>query len=356
MKATKTPGIYKRSDTAYVVRVYDAAAKRYAVNKTYGSYKEAQTALTDYKQARNQGRGVKASNHTVSSLWTAYEPFLKADRKRNTAEAYASHFRNHVLPALGALKLRDVDSARMQLFIDALAAKKLSPATVHAVIASTSSAFEWARKRGHIGFNPTRGAELPELGTTEGRSLTRDECDRLLAATPKGWQLLVEVAIRTGLRQGELLALKWSSVVDGQLLIRDQLLRSGEHGATKTKRGVRQIPLTRDLQMELTAARLASRYSSDEDYIFVREDGSPRTHGAFYRQVRNAAQRAKLGLVTPHDCRHTAASNMVAAGVPPATVARVMGDRIETVMAVYVRDSGEESYTEQARQALAASF
>lgn len=359
MKATATPGIYSRGNS-YVVRVYDAAAKRYAVNKTFASYREAQTALTDFKAAKNAGRGVKATNHTVASLWVVYRPHVEETRRENTATAYRSHFSSHIVPKLGTVKLRDLDGPRVQRFIDELHRKKLSPSTIHAIRSALSGMLIWARKRGYVSFNACQGLELPALSgeTSEGRSLTRDECDKLIAATSGQWKLAVELGLRTGLRSGELRGILWSAVdISGGLLnVREQLLRSGNRGQTKSRRGVREIPLTAELQKQLAKAKLASEHSGDEDYVFTSVDGKPRSHDSFYRAVTSAANRAKLGDVTPHDLRHTCASQMVAAGVPVTTVARLIGDKVETVMRVYVRDSGDSVYTEQAREALAAAF
>jgi integrase len=139
---------------------------------------------------------------------------------------------------------------------------------------------------------------------------------------------LIRTALYTGLRQGELLGLQWQDVdlQEGALYVRRQWTRSNEYGPTKTPAGLRRIPLPKELVQFFIELKLRSGHSADEDPVFASRQGTPLGHRNLTRRgFEPAVGRAGIEGVTFHDMRHAFASRMIARGIEPVTLARLMG-------------------------------
>ena len=202
-----------------------------------------------------------------------------------------------------------------------------SGATLNRDLALASAVFAWAVRAGYVDSNPVRKVErFDEKGRERETYLTSDEARALVASCSPVLRPLVLAALHTGMRRGELLALKWRAVdLDRrELLVEPQSEKSG--------RG-RMIPLTDALYDELAELKAARpRPALDgSDPVFTARDGSPMTRSsvqyAFPITVRRCEDLplAKRGRVTFHSLRHSAASFMVASGVPLFDVAKILG-------------------------------
>jgi integrase len=167
---------------------------------------------------------------------------------------------------------------------------------------------------------------------------------------------LLRLSARLGLRLGEVLGLQWRDFdrTAGILHVRQQWLRSGEYGPTKTDSGVRTIPLPDDLCSRLIDLRLASPYAQDEDPIFASRRGTPLQHRNVARRgFERAAREAGIHGVTFHDLRHAAASRLIANGVDPVTVASVLGHGDPNItLKVYAHLFNRDERDEAVRRAL----
>jgi integrase len=115
-------------------------------------------------------------------------------------------------------------------------------------------------------------------------------------------------------------------VHDGVLYVRRQWTRSNEYGPTKTPTGVRRIPLPGELVQYFRELKLRSDHSRDEHPVFASNEGTPLGHRNVTRRgFEPAAARAGIENVTFHDMRHAFASRMIARGIEPVTVAKLMG-------------------------------
>lgn len=137
-------------------------------------------------------------------------------------------------------------------------------------------------------------------------------------------------AAMTGLRQGELIALRWCDV-DWQAqrirVRRNHVL--GEFDTPKSRRGSRSVPMTTRVAGELDRLHRASQWQQDEDLVFAEpENGEPLRRGALMRRYRRALKAAQLEPTHRfHDLRHTFGTAMAGAGVPMRTLQEWMGHR-----------------------------
>jgi integrase len=254
-------------------------------------------------------------------------------------ERYAGIVRLHIAPHIGHMQLGRLTGQHLaRLYADL--ADKHSGASVRYVHAVLHRALDQAVRWRLIQTNPADAADRPRLRTPEMRPLGPDEARRFLEAV-QGDELeaLYVLALATGMRQGELLGLRWQDVdLSGrQLQVRHTLSRmQGEWwlGPPKSERGVRSIALTGPTVELLRAHRLreAERLLLrkvrlwDESFVFSDEVGNPLfgrhvTQRYFYGLLREAGLRQ----IRFHDLRHSAATLLLASGVMPRVVSEMLG-------------------------------
>jgi integrase len=113
---------------------------------------------------------------------------------------------------------------------------------------------------------------------------------------------------------------------EGLLHVRRQWTRSNEYGPTKTPAGARRIPLPKELTQFFIELKLRSAHSADEDPVFASREGTPLGHRNVTRRgFEPTVLRAGIENVTFHDMRHAFASRMIARGIEPVTLAKLMG-------------------------------
>ena len=176
------------------------------------------------------------------------------------------------------------------------------------------------------------------------RVLDRPEIGKLLGKATDRYRLALALAIFTGLRQGEQLGLKWRDIdlKAGTVSVRGQLDRDGLIVATKTAKGVRDVPLAPFLVKALREAQMASAHKQPHHFVFSSETGGPMHYRNIVRRgLDKAADAAELNPPKPkrgekrlregaqtirwHDLRHTCASLLISEGCDPVYVSNVLG-------------------------------
>ncbi len=172
-----------------------------------------------------------------------------------------------------------------------------------------------------------------ELGTAESTAiyLYRVEPDEQATDDALGRveRALYLTAAMTGMRQGELLALRWMDVdwLAHRVRVRRNYVR-GRFGTPKSKRSSRSIPLADRVARELELLFQASSYQADEDLVFGHpHSGRPLDRSLLLKQFKTALARAGPRGIRFHDLRHTFGTRMGAAGVPMRTLQEWMGHR-----------------------------
>jgi integrase len=205
--------------------------------------------------------------------------------------------------------------------------RAVSGATVNRNLNLGSALFRWAIRMGHVTDNPFRGVErFSEKGRAREVYLTAKEAHALVESAAPFLRPVLIAAVSTGMRRGELLSLRWRSVD----LERKEL--RVEAATEKAGRG-RVVPLTPWLLSELTTLKASREVPAldGSDPVFRSSDGSPLTEKVLRVAYVSAVRRCegipldKRAGCTFHALRHTAASLMVAAGVPIFDVAKVLG-------------------------------
>jgi integrase len=255
-----------------------------------------------------------------------------AHLKPKTRIEYEANLRNHVLPPFGDKPVGAIDALSVRQFVSALRADGLEHGTVKKAKAVLSMVLASAAEAGAIKANPCANIKIGRAARREMVFLTADQVEALADAIVEPYGTLVRFAAYTGLRAGEIAALRVGrldmlrrrvevaeslSIVPGQGLV---------FGPTKNYQR-RTVPVPAFLADEL-AEHLANCGSRGRDaLVFTSQQGAPlRQHHFYWRHFKPAVQHAGLD-VQPrfHDLRHTCVALLIAEGAHHLTIMRRLG-------------------------------
>jgi integrase len=249
--------------------------------------------------------------------------------KPSTVRGYEQALREYVLPEVGAAKLQELRRQDIQRLADELSARDIGAATVRNALLPLRAICRRALSRGDIQVNPTTGIEMPAVRGRRTRFAAPYEAHLLIEAAPPEDRVLWATAFYAGLRRGELQALRWADVdLAGGVL---KVERSWDVKAgliePKSTAGRRKVPIAAILRDYLVDHRLDAR----KGLVFGRADGTPFATSTVSLRATNAWKQANLNPITLHECRHTFASLMIAAGVNPKALQTFIGHSSITV-------------------------
>lgn len=275
----------------------------------------------------------------------------KKGRKRSTLQDLESHARVHLEPFFAVKPLASITPEDVQDFVCHLEASGKAPKTIRNLVGTLSALFNFAKlpRNRWASTNPCDGVEVTESEKDHDvRFLTLDELDALMEhARPRDARqrhdfqaidrTLYLTAAMTGLRRGELLALRWMDVdwLAGRVRVRQNFVRR-EFGTPKSRRSVRSVPLAVEVATALEALSRESRWTGDEDLVFAHPaSGGPLSAANVTRRMQAALDAAGLSdrRYVFHDLRHTFGTRMASAGAPLTSIMAWMGHRtIETTL------------------------
>jgi integrase len=257
-------------------------------------------------------------------------------RKPTTLATYRSLLRTHIVPHLGSLSLHGVQAEHVERLVVSMRRSGASAKLTCNVLTLLHHTFEFGQRHGWCRGNPCKRVDRPKVEESEDiRFLDVEEVEALLRAVPLDHPLgptdraLYVTATMTGLRQGELLALRWRDVdwAAGRLRVRQNYVR-GHWGTPKSRRGSRSVPMVDRVAGELERHFQRSAYQGDDDLVFAHpHTGEVLDHSRLSKRYKKALHAAALRDVRFNDLRHTFGTRMAAAGVPLRTLQEWMGHR-----------------------------
>ena len=223
--------------------------------------------------------------------------------------------RLRVLPEFGAARLSDLSRPDLQDFVERLISEDLAASTIQVTLLPLRAIFRRALSRGELLINPCTALEMPAITGRRERFATSIEAEALIAAAPEGDRALWATALYAGLRRGELMALCWDAVdlATGLIHVRHGWDMQEGQIDLKTRSGFRKVPIIPVLRDHLIDHRLLT--GRDEGFVFGRDADRVFEPGGNSKRASKAWKAAKLQRITLHECRHTFASLMIAAGV-----------------------------------------
>ena len=311
-------------------------------NKTDAKRWRAQQ-IADVQRGQHVAPGDRTTVAEFATQWIEARPIRASTAKRYNGMV-AAHLRG---TPLGDMRLVQVRQMHVQGWVTSRSVR-LSPSTLSRVYGFIQSLMKAAQAHRIIGWSPCDGVILPQAVKPRRRLVTAEQIDAIETEVPDRYKVLVRLLATCGLRVGEALALRPEDIdrATGVLSVTrtlDQKARSvGPVKFLSTSH--REIDLPRFLLTALAAHKLAYPHSATDlppevsGLLFTSAHGRPLRYDSFaYAVFRPAVERAGVPGVTPHDLRHFAGSAMLADGVPPVTIASILGHTLQTFETVYAR-------------------
>jgi integrase len=329
---------------------------------------EVQHKLT--KALHDRQRGLPVVEDEKQTVGVFLERWLEESVKPSvrplTWQQYASHVRLYMAakdehgrflpsPAIGAIRLVRLEPRHVQVLMNAKLRSGLSPRTVQLMLSILRHALDQALKWGTVSRNVGKLVDPPRVKRLEIKPLTTEQARTFLNAA-KGDRLeaLYVTALSLGLREGEALGLRWQDVnLDEKTLrVQQAVSRIGgkrfggpsklmfvEPKSDRSRRAlalpdviVRALRVHRVQQAELRL--LAGKRWQNLDLVFCTEVGTPRDPSDLVRHFKRMLANAELpSSIRFHDLRHSAASLLLAQGVPLRTIMEMLGHSTITLTA-----------------------
>ncbi len=299
--------------------------------------------------------------------------------RRSYLDGCESMQRVHISPRLGSKPVTDVKTAHVEAVATAMLSAGLAPKTVRNVITFLHSIFEHALDRRLISENPARRATRPgrrrqgdanpdlqflnleELDAVI-RAIPDDVVARVPAPTRRGrpgpspppppdvlgpvLRVIVLAAAMTGLRQGELVGLRWRDVdwAAQRIRVRNTYVR-GEHSAEgKSDLSTRRsVPMADRLAGELDRWSRRTVYTGENELVFAHpQTGNPLDRSKVTRRFQDACRAAGVRPIRFHDLRHTFATRLAASGQPMRTIQEFLGHADSKTTQIYAHYAPSE--------------
>lgn len=320
---------------------------------------ELKTKVDEWSANQVSGRaGTRIKVKDWSKIWL--KQIIGDTVKPRTVETYETTAKNHILQPFGDKWLDTITTAALQSYMSRL--KDLSPSTQATVKRHWRLFFGAAVDYGYLTQNPALRVRTAKMAAQKTTSLTADEVQRLRAVAKSGeyrtaprdpgeeylqkcYHVLIELAISTGAREGELFGLIWPcvDVQKGKIQIEATLMDSRRLGLRlaepKSRAARRSIKIPDSVTEKLKdwqkwqaeyADKYRGPYQNELGLVFSNSFGKPLSttnflHRAFYPMLSAAGIKRDGQKINMHTLRHTHASQLLAAGVNPLAVAQRLG-------------------------------
>lgn len=303
------------------------------------TYDEAAKKLRAALRARDAGLPIPGENVRVAEYLDWWLSTVAKRRVRpSTLTSYELHVRVHLVPAIGKVRLARLGPQHVEAFIARQLESDLSPTTIARQHATLRAALNTALKYGLVSRNAAALVTAPRASRKEIQPLTPDEARTFLeAAARHRLEALYLTAIATGMRQGELLALRWTDLdADGTLHVRYAMQRVDgepqfvEPKTEKSRRSLVMPAVVLDALKAHRARQATERLAAGEHWqdwglVFPSTAGTPLDSRNVTKTLQKILASAGLPRQRFQDLRHAAASFYLAQGLDLREVMEILG-------------------------------
>ncbi len=312
--------------------------------RTFTDLSAAELALEQFQQGGG-GRVLRDASRLTLAEWLEYwlEEVIAPNRAYTTYYCYRSLIKNHIVPALGAVRLRQLEPWHIQeYYAKKMREGRLDSNSVHKHHILLHTALRLAFRQKILGENPVERVEAPREHPTRQLYYTPEQLRDLFQAVEGSWlEPVVKLGAYLGLRRGEICGLRWSDVDFEQGVIQIRVTRTTAgyrvvEKQPKTSNSIRTLgiagleDLTRLLQTirreQLELARTQSHYT-DSGYVLADGQGQPRHPNLVTWAFRTFVERRGLPPITIHGLRHTFASLANSARIPLVDIGKALGHK-----------------------------
>ena len=302
---------------------YKRYRERSPENSKAGAH--AYEALLRHKLARGENIKKNDSNITLeesfeSFAWKWYEEYVIPNNKYSVQEMKKYILKGSLVPFFGKLAVQYVTSHHVEQYKAQLLKKGSTPKTVnnHLGILNKllSTAYEWRQYE-----KAPPKIKLLKCLPPRTDYLSTEECHLLLSHSQGVVYEMILAALRTGMRQGELKGLQWSSIEwdNRNVVVRHSKDDYREVLGTPKSNRERHVPLDRELYETLLKRKCST------EYVFLDARGKPFTHDRMTLEIARVCKAAGLRKIGWHTLRHTFATQLATKGVPLTTIQALLG-------------------------------
>jgi integrase len=319
---------------SYYGACYDRSQRKYLYTKRQPTAEAARNARADLAKSIEQGTAPVSSATIVA---TARERFIAAAREGRALNKHGRRYkpraidtldevlRLHVEPRLGSKRLSAVRRSDVQAIVDELA-PTMSGSRVRHVVNATRSLYRWAQDHELASHDPAALVRLPAMNATPvTRVASPAEFTKLLGALPLDDAVPYALAAYGMGRRAQILRLQWREVD----LSVGAIEWGAEWEARKYEASQRVVPTVPPLLAILKRCYLEQGRPGGESRVCPARGANNRSGlldpGELARRARERWKEAKLEPITLQECRHTAATWLDDAGVPPKVASVLMG-------------------------------
>jgi len=292
------------------------------------SRREASKILSQKLAAASGSKTPTRSRVTFRTLVNDWEASVLPMYKPSTQKSHRHIAAKHLVPRFGDKAISDVTRQEVQAYVAHLTQAGYAPKTIDHIHDVLSAVLRTAVKWGHVQDNAARGVDLPTLKTVRPKwVLTTTQATALLAELPPLARTMAGLAMLTGLRRGELFALRWKAVdLNDRHLTVQEAVYEGAFGTPKTDAGIRRVPLSEATVALLTEWQRGAKRTEPDALVFSTYSGKPISpNNVLRRWIFPVCARLALPNATWLTFRRTYASWSHDKGVPGKVVAQLMG-------------------------------
>jgi integrase len=308
---------------------------------THGTRREAQAHLVQLLNQVQAGGGIPPTRLLLKDYLEQWlRDYAAGAVTQTTLESYIMIARKHVIPAIGHVPLGRITSQALQGYLSDKLRTGLSPTTVLHQHRLLHEAFHHAVRWGLLPRNPCDFVDPPKKHKVEMRVWDEEQVRLFLAEAKRSSQYypLYLAAVTTGMRQGELLGLRWKDIdfTLGIASVQQKFYRLGRQPVFSPPKNDKSRPVAfapallevlrgvRDVQAE--HRKLLGPEYEDRDLIFCQFNGKPlHAHNVTQRDFRRIIKRSGLPRIRFHDLCHSHATHLLRAGVHPKVVQERLG-------------------------------
>jgi len=259
--------------------------------------------------------------------------------KPSTLARYTVDVDRHLCPYFGAMKLTSINAEKIDTFKSEKIDAGSSPRSLNSMLKQLGAIMKYALRLNYISRNPMDHVGMVKVAVDEMDFFTAPEVVRLLDAVPPEHYALFATAVLSGVREGELLALRWMDFDPAMnaLYVRRTYHPDWGFTAPKSRAGSRAVQMSPELANILITHRNNTPYNEGDDLIFPNQVGKPMDyHNITGRVFNQALDQAALRRIRFHDLRHTYAALCISENVNFKWLQRQMGHAsITTTMDTY---------------------
>lgn len=336
-------GYIRKKGESWQIQIYmgigpDGKYRRH-FETMHGRKSDAQKRLNELLVNLEKGVFTLSGRLTVAECLRAWlDGYVKTTCSPRTFDGYQSIVERHLIPALGHIQLKQLHHQVIQNYY-AKACEVLSPRTVHHQHRVLSQSLKSAVRQGYLARNPAELVDAPSPKGKAMRTLTPEEVEALFKKAEHNYYYpVIYTAVSTGLRQAELLGLRWRDIdldmlsisVSQVLYKRRGVCQFKEPKTTHSRRRVAMTPKLALFLREYRAKRerlfreLGKQLALD-DLVFTSLEDKPIDPCVLSHAFGRMARQAGLEAVRFHDLRHTFASLMLLRGAKPKVISEALG-------------------------------